>query len=379
VPGNTATLSGRIAELDGFRAFAVILVMFTHTWPMDNSLVWHGLQLSWIRLDGLFVISGFLIAGILLDTRAEPGFFQRFYRRRALRILPLYYALLVSLTLLGVFSQTPGYREMLTKWGSPLWFFAYVGNIPTALTGDFPFGLGESFVPLWSLQIEEQFYLVFPVLVYFFSPKALKIVLWVLAALSVIIRMAIFALYPENRFAQYVLLPCRMEGLSFGALIAIRLREGPWEIRKTRLSWLAVSWLIVAVLCAAITGSRCETPFNRTLGYLVSSIAAARLILWLIFNQNSKATSFLRWKPVQHLGRISYGVYLLHEPVQWAITSADRHLGLKWFDHGLLIVPAVIVVTLFAAAASWRYLEAPLLRLKDRTAPRSGEAQLLAA
>jgi peptidoglycan/LPS O-acetylase OafA/YrhL len=370
---------GHIAELDAFRAFGVLIVMITHTWPEDKQAAWTGLQLSWILMDGFFVISGFLIAGILLDTRSRPAYFRTFYSRRALRILPLYYIVVVSLTVLGFFSRTPGFRELLENWGSPFWFWAYIGNIPTGLAGQFPFGLGESFVPLWSLQVEEQFYLIFPVLVYCLRATTLKRVLWALAVLSVLTRIVVLALYPQNVYAQYVLLPCRMEGLAFGALIAIRLREGPWVIKKTRLNWLAASWFAVAIACGMIAGFGCETPFNRTLGFLVSSIAASRMVLWFIWNRNSRMTQALRWKPVQYIGKISYGAYLLHEPIQWLVSSAARHLGLKWFDHGVLIVPVVIVLTLIAAGLSWRFIESPLMGLKERRIPRQEEPQLLAA
>ncbi len=370
---------GHISELDAFRAFGVLMVMLTHTWPEDHTRIWAGLQLSWILMDGFFVISGFLIAGILLDSRSQPGFFRTFYTRRALRILPMYYLVVVSLTVIGAISKTPGYQELISKWGSPFWFWAYIGNIPTALTGGFPFGLGESFVPLWSLQVEEQFYLIFPLLVYVLRPRTLKGVLWALAAMSVITRILICSLYPTNVYANYVLLPCRMDGLAFGALIAIHLREGAWEIRKQRLSWLTLSWLTTAIICGAIAGFGCETPFNRTLGYLVSSIAASRMVLWFIWNRDSRLTQALRWKPIQYIGKISYGAYLLHEPIQWVVTSACRHLGLRWFDQGVLIVPVVIVLTLAAAALSWRYIEAPLMSLKERRIPRREEPQLLAA
>src|SRR5579871_6022976 len=183
---------GRIAEFDAFRGSAILVVILAHVWPVESSRVSTVLQLAWVLMDGFFVMSGYLIAGLLLDNRAKPDYYRTFYTRRALRILPIYYVVIGATTLVAVLSGSPSYRRMLEMWGSPTWFFVYLGNIPTALSGSLPHFAGGAFVPLWSLQIEEQFYLLFPLLVRRLSNRNLVRVLLGLFCVSPMLRVLIY-------------------------------------------------------------------------------------------------------------------------------------------------------------------------------------------
>jgi peptidoglycan/LPS O-acetylase OafA/YrhL len=157
---------GHVPELDGLRGFAVGLVLVRHFWPNAGFLSAAAplADLGWIGVDLFFVLSGFLITGILMDSIGRPDYYQRFYKRRAFRIFPLYYAFLLLMFLFLAFWRQGYYLQRLrSEWGSPLWFVVYLANFVSAYSGKLvPFGpLG----PLWSLQIEEQFYVFFPVLV----------------------------------------------------------------------------------------------------------------------------------------------------------------------------------------------------------------------
>ncbi len=140
---------GFIPELDGLRGIAILLVMVHRFWPRSGTGVMaDAAGAGWIGVDLFFVISGFLITGILLDTKDEPGYFKNFYARRVLRIFPLYY-LFVGAVLVA-FSGP----EFNAHAGSPIWYLVHLGNVPESLLGnDVPYWLA----PVWSLAIEEQF------------------------------------------------------------------------------------------------------------------------------------------------------------------------------------------------------------------------------
>ncbi len=164
--------TGKIREIEGLRGIAILLVTIHHFWPHTEGGSFARLaplaHLGWIGVDLFFVISGFLIGGILLDTKCQPGFFRNFYARRVLRIFPLYYALVVSLFVLIPVSQSlihgVGYwqSEFIQQSGSPLWYACYLGNVRESITGVEP---AYCLAPLWSVSIEEQFYLFSPLLI----------------------------------------------------------------------------------------------------------------------------------------------------------------------------------------------------------------------
>jgi len=363
----TQGFRGYISELDALRGFGITIVILEHTWPYPRGFS-KVLNLSWILMDSFFVLSGFLIAGILLDDRSRPDYYRHFYLRRALRILPVYYLLITVLTC-ATFLHGTGYLyggiTALHKWGSSWWYFVYLGNLPPAFTGKTPIAAQGSFGPLWSLQIEEQFYLLFPLLVYRLKLRTLARTLIGLACFSTLLRIVLYWLYPANTLIQYVLLPCRMEGLAFGALIAVRFRMGPWDLSKKKLTFMAIASMAITCVCGAWSGYDLTTPFNRTIGFLISPIACACVLLWLIRFRGSRLTACLRLPPLQHLSNISYGAYLFHWPIAVVLVAISATLG-----HGYLKVVTVFILTVILASFSWHFFESPMLRLKERLSPK---------
>jgi len=370
---------GHIPELDGLRACGITMVIVAHMWPRGGypHRVYDLLSLSWIWMDCFFVLSGFLIAGILLDSRSRPDYYRSFYTRRALRILPVYYLLITVLTCATFFHGT-GYLysgiPTLYKWGSSWWYFVYLGNVPTAVTGRFPAAARGSFNPLWSLQIEEQFYLLFPLLVHRLKLQTLVRTLLGLACFSLLLRIVLYWLFPANGVVQYVSLPCRMEGFALGALIAIRFRMGPWQLSKRNLALMATALITLTCLCGAWSGYEPGTPFNRTIGFLISPIACSFVVLCLIRFRGSRVTAALRLSPMQHLAKISYAAYLFHLPVGAFLVPFSAALGMRALGYGYLKVVTVFVLTVILASLSWRFFESPLARLKDRLFPRQNPA-----
>jgi peptidoglycan/LPS O-acetylase OafA/YrhL len=364
---------GYIPELDALRAFGITMVILDHMWPAHRSEFSKLLNLSWILMDSFFVLSGFLIAGILIDSRSRPDYYRYFYTRRALRILPVYYLVITVLTCATFFHGT-GYLyggiTALRKWGTPWWYFVYLGNMPPAITGTTPIAARNSFGPLWSLQIEEQFYLLFPLLVHRLKLQTLARTLVILVCISPLLRIALYWLYPANTLVQYELLPCRMEGLALGALIAIRFRMGPWDLSKRKLTVMAIALVAITCICGAWSGYEHTRPFNRTIGLLISPIACAYVVLWLIRFRGSRLTACLRVSPLQHLSKISYAAYLFHWPVAAVLVPISAALGVGALGRGYLKVVMVYILTVILASLSWQFFESPLLRLKDRLFPK---------
>jgi peptidoglycan/LPS O-acetylase OafA/YrhL len=364
---------GHIAELDGLRAVGMAVVLLNHFWLKKMNVVLFELgQLGWIAMDSFFVLSGFLIAGILLDNRSKPDYYRTYYIRRALRIFPLYY--LVLLILAGIIHFRDGgseYRYLIQHWGSPAWFTFYLGNIKTAIRGDWAPVIG--YAPLWSLQVEEQFYLLFPFAVSLLSLTNLRRLLFAAVAVSPILRILFYLHNPHNPYLQFVLLPCRLDGLAWGGLIAIRYRMGPWHIPKVRLTLLAIGLLaatcIGSILSEVANQPQSTSPYNRLFGYTLSVSACGCLVLWLIRFRGSPYTRWLRIKPVQYLGKISYGIYLLHLLAYRTLrVFAERGIGHLSDDSHIHFV-LVVGLSVLYGALSWHFIERPIFRLKDRLWP----------
>lgn len=369
--GESRIFRGHISELDAIRGFGIGLVLINHFWPEKSTFVFQLGQLGWIAMDAFFVLSGFLITGILVDSQARPDYFSNYYTRRALRIFPLYYAtLLVGIVMLKLEGGGSAYRSFVQNWGSPGWFFVYLGNIKESLVGQTPPNV--YFSVLWSLQIEEQFYLLFPFLIRYLRREHLVRLLWCLVFLSPVCRLLFYLWVPDKVMIQYVLLPCHMEGLALGALIAIRFRSGSWDIPKALLMAGTGLLLLVAGIGSYFSkapspGMSCISLFARLPGYTLSSFGCAGLVLCLILFRGSPYTRLLRTPAVRYMAVISYGIYLLHPLVSrvvrsWGIPALNYGTYLRFFVAGGLSVAA--------ASISWFAFENPLAKLKDRIAPR---------
>lgn len=215
--------TGRIAQLDGLRGVAILAVVICHYFGATNATRYENAVLiklatfGWIGVDLFFVLSGFLLGGILLDSSGKAGYFRHFFIRRAARILPLYYAwLLLRVVVETIWPHRRLFAE--TTRGS---FFLFAQNLPLAANPSADRWLG----PLWSLAIEEQFYLILPILIVLMPAKLLK---WMLAGFliaSPLIRLAFFAGLHVGVFNLYLLLPTHADGLAAGVLLAILMRE----------------------------------------------------------------------------------------------------------------------------------------------------------
>lgn len=356
--------SGRILELDGLRALAVLAVISFH-YTVGNPLANPVTGLGWVGVDLFFVLSGYLITSILVAARPRPRYFSTFYARRTLRIFPIYYLLLLGYFLAARIGGGP---QPWTYWlmhaaylSSSLEFFHYWAFAA-------PTFVYAGVTVLWSLSIEEQFYLMWAPVVRYLPPRRL----WMVLAGAVVGAPVLRFFVHTAGHAEYRFLPARFDALAWGAVLALVWthwnRDGRAAMRYRRVMLGAGA---VLALLIALTGGTRGSHWFATLGYTALAVFFAGVVGWTVARAGtaSPAARLLRWGPGRYVGRISYTIYLVHYPVYMLVGSAvNGWLGAGWWGtaaRGLISVAVAIAV----AGASWRFLESPILRLKDRWAP----------
>ena len=351
-----------LPELDVLRGFAISFVIFHHI--AKNVPVLHLLTMSkygWTGVDLFFVISGFLITGILLEARNKPHYFRNFYARRALRIWPLYYALLLFAFLLLPLA-VPALRARIFADAYPWQSYPFfVQNLFS--TREIAFGpVGVT----WSLAIEEQYYLVWPILVLVLSRRALS---WAAAgafSLSVFLRI-LCSLNLLHVFV-YTNTLTRLDGIALGSLLAVVLPAAPEKLVR-RIAWAVLPLSLVAVVLT-------EYIFGEKTWFLYSGLALMFASV-LCLSINARALQKLRF--MRYTGKISYGLYLLHVPVFDALREPRFHSRLALFPNAvandLFMALCMIAGVYLVASASWYFFETPILKLKDKFRTPAAESQ----
>jgi peptidoglycan/LPS O-acetylase OafA/YrhL len=370
--------AGRIPELDGVRGVAMMLIIVWHYFAVTvrvqpGSLAAYGMKmfsLTWAGVDLFFVLSGFLIGGILLDKRTAPNYLRAFYARRFCRIFPLYY-LMLGLFAVGVaarWASRGGGFTWLFGEPLPIWSYAtYLQNFSMVRSA----GMGPNWMGMsWSLAVEEQFYLVLPFVIRLAPARALPWLFAILAASAPVIRVALYATLPSKGFPGYVLLPGRWDALFLGALGAWALRQP--RVRKwlcNRLSWIwlvvLISGLMVVVLLARSQG---VASFGMTAGgHTVLAVLSLGLIFLALLSREGVVATVFRQPGLMWLGTVSYGVYLFHQPVHGLMHALFRNQAPRiagWADAGVTLLALGCTVGL--AVVSWRWFERPIVQLGQR-------------
>jgi peptidoglycan/LPS O-acetylase OafA/YrhL len=344
----------RRRDLDGLRGVAIILVIIFHYVFYSSYFHYLGpkpvalfLNSFWSGVDIFFVLSGFLIGGIILDSDHTDNFFRVFYLRRALRILPVAFLAIafcylvipfIDLTVLS-YSQVPPYAYVL-----------FINNFWTAngLHAYMPLG------PLWSLAIEEQFYVVAPAFILLVNSRARNITLLAIVFISPILRMCKF----HYSFWDFTIF--RLDGFSAGILVAVLLREAHLKEFATRYL-MTINALVFGVLIAALIFSVAPGYSLRervAFGISLNSLAAAGVILSLHLNGNCLLSRALAQPWLAGIGRLSYFMYLMHVPILMCVgILPGPRLIQPFFAFG---------ICLLYAWASWRLLESRLINFGKR-------------
>ena len=320
----------RITELDGLRAIAVGLVFLNHFAPA-KSMPWLDpiQRLGWVGVDIFFVLSGFLVTAILVDALGNrDGYFRNFYTRRSRRILPLYYLLLSgSLLVMLVAKHGSALSQMHQAWGHSLWLYAFLGNVLTALTNVSP---PSYFSQLWSLHVEEQFYLLFPLLVVHLTRTQLTRALIAAVLLAPAIRALLAWWHPDYHLLQYMLFPCRMDSLALGGLLAVsRVDQDAIKRWRSPLAAMTACAMVLAVETFRWGGGTFDGHIERTIGYTLFDLACAGFIVSILSWRGTLATAWLNWKPLRYVGTISYGFYLFQFPAEGLINRVGKAVGIS--------------------------------------------------
>jgi peptidoglycan/LPS O-acetylase OafA/YrhL len=348
---------GRIPALDGLRGIAVLVVVFEHietilvpgTVKIDAGPL-HG---AFLGVDLFFVLSGFLITGLLLGEQLDRARvrFGAFYQRRALRLLPALYLLLLVhfyyafVTGLSLRNEWLGVRAALLYVSNWAWKWDGLKATP---------GLGH----LWSLSVEEQFYLVWPVLlIAFFGVRrrtTFVVTVMVAAIIGIAIHRAVMWQNGTNWLFLFIRTDTRADSLLVGALFAQLWIRG-WSPRRLT-PW---AWIATALLCITITMARSTHAFLYLGGFTLVALCTGVVILaaadgrWI-------GTRALCFGPLCAVGRVSYGLYLWHMPVFYVM----NRYGADWGAPARIV--AGLPITAALTLSSWIFLERPILRFKRR-------------
>jgi len=344
-------------QLDGLRALAILIVLLGHWMPDNNQPVEH---LGRLGVLLFFVLSGYLITGILLHCRdlVESGIqtsgfsLKQFYIRRFLRIFPAYYTILILGYVLGL----NVIRETMP------WHVTYTSNVYLAIRGAWQGGISH----LWSLSVEEQFYLFWAALILFLPRRTLPSAIFG-AILTAPIFRGIGSLMGLSPVAVWVLAPGCLDTLGAGAFLALQ-EHSPNQVPHWlhgKFGWLP--WMGLPMLLATMGLSRAtgDTPL-----YLASyDIGAAMVCLFLVAKARNGIPGLvgriLEWRPMTYLGKISYGVYLLHPFVSKGIKRvASTLVDVHEVRYAVPLMLCYFTATVILASVSWRFLETPLNDLK---------------
>jgi peptidoglycan/LPS O-acetylase OafA/YrhL len=355
------------AALDGLRGVAILSVMLYHFTGGYNGAnpalrLWSFIaDAGWMGVDLFFALSGFLITGILYDTAQAEDKIKNFYARRALRIFPLFYAVLFALLLL-----TP---VLHFHWRAEhLFYFFYLTNVAVLFAPNFqPPSQWINLGHLWSLAVEEQFYMLWPFIVWRVRQRIT--LLWVI--LSVLIAgpllRALLLAEGMNSVAMSRLLFTRADSLLFGGGVALLVR-GPLANRIPAQRILITSASLLALLLLLAHGPDATSPWICTIGY--TAIAACSASLIYLAQQGSNWVSNLFDRPLlQFFGRYSYGLYIFHGLYFVYLRHLATTFGYR-IRSGilaqLLIFAFGFLLSIALAWLSYHFFEAPLLKLKRR-------------
>jgi peptidoglycan/LPS O-acetylase OafA/YrhL len=365
---------------DGIRGVAILMVVLHNSEFVERSSTSALLKLTgaitatgWIGVQLFFVLSGFLITGILADARGSAGYFRNFYIRRVLRIFPLYYAVLfLAIVVFPLVANVSDWTAVAktNQW----WYWGYLSN-----WGDVFHHSIEGFTHFWSLAVEEQFYLAWPVLVFALSRRNVMRLCAFLIVSAPAIRFGLHLVGLAQQGA-YELTIARWDALAAGALLAMLMRDA--ELRPALERWIKAAALLslgaTLPLLLYERGFHPDDLWVQVAGQTLIAILSTALVYYCVAEPAGIAARVQRvmgadW--LRFFGKYSYAMYVFHFPIQHALAlyvgdSLNAGDGTVRFLKLMAYLACIIALSTVAAMVSWRVLEQPFLALKDRWAPR---------
>lgn len=345
----------RIRALDGIRGIAILLVLLWHyiacqAESANGSILAYfvrSLALTWSGVDLFFVLSGFLIVGILLDAKGSESYFKTFYIRRACRIIPLYFLMLF------LFNIIPRMMPTSNEWlfAKPLPLLSYFTFTQNYFMHSYGFGSNWLGVT-WSLAVEEQFYLLIPMLVWRLTKKQLFFVFVCLICMAPIFRLII------GNIGAYVFPFARADSILMGGLLALALRSPSIQANLTEnYKYIVGAFFIFLIGTAVLTLKRYDT--GDVFSHLWLGGFYGLLIAIFIFGTKKAFNAVVSNRFFVWLGLRSYGIYLFHQPVSSMVhnylngNASPKFSNLSEFYATLTAIPVVF----FVAEVSYRYFE----------------------
>jgi peptidoglycan/LPS O-acetylase OafA/YrhL len=374
--------------LDGVRGVAILMVLGVHfigdcpAYTVFGRAMVKAANYGIWGVDLFFVLSGFLITGLLYDSKGSAHYFRDFYIRRTLRIFPLYYGVLALLFIVLPALPTPYPAGLAESARHQVWLWLYASNVYLAIhrTWALPY-VGH----FWSLAVEEQFYLIWPIVILSFGRRPLLGICIAVTALALVLR-CVLGLAGAGALAQLVLTPCRFDALCVGGFLALAVRSVGLE-RVARAARLWLGPLLCLVLLAsgwnAMRGSLSDVILSIR-GTLIALVFGALLVASLAAPAESAWSRLLRSRALCFLGTRSYGLYVFHGIVAYGMgehPAALMALSARIGSGPAMVVSAVLGAgaSILIAAASYELVERHFLRLKNRLAPSMRKAPAVVA
>lgn len=362
----------RVPALDGLRGLAILAVFLYHyAGGKDNhphsfllQTMYAVTKFGWAGVDLFFVLSGFLITGILYDTRHDPHYYKNFYIRRSLRIFPLYYLFLAVMAMVGIYVGV--------HWSaSQALFLLYLGYPSALIVPDLiPQTPYLRLTHLWSLSVEEQFYLLWPFLILTLSTSRRILQLCgVLFFVALAMRLLVWSTGWLHEGWAYTFLPFRMDSLALGGALAMLVR-GPLREKVMKLApavFITGAAFLALVLFFAPTTDH-DAPQIWTVGFTLNTLVSGALLL-LALRPNGMVQRLFDFRPLRELGKYSYGMYIYHFPLAVLLDPIKPPLIQAMHSEVLakiIFVIGSLLVNYVVAKASFEFFESPILNLKSR-------------
>lgn len=353
------SVADRWSQLDGLRGVAALMILAFHSFQfiVHAPVISHLLRFGWSGVDLFFVLSGFLIGNQLQRNKAKPKYFSSFYLKRICRICPLYF-----LCIAGAFICM---RSMQVVCSIPVWgylfflqnFWRWQSHLGTPFLG-----------PTWSLAIEENFYFVMPFLVRYLNKVNLIRICVIVTLLLPCLRALVCFTHPAPELAIDMLRP---DGLFLGVLAAFLVSSNKVDLLFRRRASLALFGVVSVGVVAVIVFNQKSFGtflFKGCLGYSAVALFYTYILLFTFHKPTGIVARSLQISPLKKLAKVSYGVYLLQNPIVslGQVLTVDLFHWDPYFSPWFMLLSAALVI--LAAQFSWRFLEAPFISFARRKA-----------
>jgi peptidoglycan/LPS O-acetylase OafA/YrhL len=365
-----------VPELDGIRGLAILPVLIYHfvdRYPKPDSglsfIFYKITQAGWVGVDLFFVLSGFLITGILVDTKNNERFFSAFYGRRLLRIFPLYYIMLMAYFWVGPFLSADLAQQYSSMREHQSWFWFYLSN--------WLFSSASETIPglyFWSLAVEEQFYMVWPLLVWLTTTRSMFFLSLGLIGFSFGIRLILMLGFDYSAASVYYMTLTHMDGLAVGACISLAVSL--YGVKRNQLIKPTLFGILclLAILFTALMNSGFAF-WNKNVGLFSYTLLAILFGCMLVYTLRSSVDSIARKifnnSFMRLSGKYSYALYLFHVPLANLVQTLvfDRFIPRNQVldKYFITIIPFIVItsaVSYLFAFISWNLFEKRVLSLK---------------